>query len=72
MRLRTAKAGLGRPCAEVALCTPPDIGVLKRPALVPLPDGAVRDASTFKRSFAFFSLLCVKFSSPLRKQEVPS
>ena len=65
MRLRTAKAGLGRPCAEVALCTPPDIGVLKRPALVPLPlaDGTVRDTSTFGSSFAFFSSFLVKFTS---------
>jgi len=34
--LRTAKAGGGRPWAKVALCTPPDIGVLNRPALDPL------------------------------------
>lgn len=38
IKLRTAKAGLGKPWAEVALCTPPEIGVLKSPALVPPPD----------------------------------
>ncbi|KAF5816926.1 hypothetical protein HanRHA438_Chr02g0048291 [Helianthus annuus] len=37
MRLRTAKAGLGKSWTEVALCTPPEIGVLNSPALVPLP-----------------------------------
>lgn len=36
MRLRTAWAGWGRPWADVALWTPPEIGVLKRPALDPL------------------------------------
>jgi len=36
IKLRTAKAGGGKPCAKVALCTPPDIGVLNKPALDPL------------------------------------
>lgn len=47
IRLRTANAGLGKPCADVALWTPPEIGVLKSPALdppVPLPDPAGVDA----------------------------
>jgi hypothetical protein len=38
IKLRTAKAGLGKPWAEVALWTPPEIGVLKSPALVPPPE----------------------------------
>lgn len=38
IKLRTAKAGLGKPWAEVALWTPPEIGVLKSPARVPPPD----------------------------------
>ena len=36
IKLRTAKAGGGKPCAKVALCTPPDIGVLNKRALDPL------------------------------------
>ena len=35
MRLRTAKAGGGKSWTAVALCTPPEIGVLNRPALEP-------------------------------------
>lgn len=36
MRLRTAMAGEGNPCEEVALCTPPEIGVRKSPVRLPL------------------------------------
>ena len=54
IRLRTARAGRGRPWAEVALWTPPDIGVLNSPALVPppvpLPDPAVKGVTTFEAS----------------------
>lgn len=39
--MRTAKAGGGKPWAKVALCTPPDIGVLNKPALDPLESGVV-------------------------------
>lgn len=63
IRLRTAKAGRGKPWAEVALCTPPEIGVLKSPARVPppatIPPGAGRGMSTFSASSTSFPLLWV-------------
>lgn len=60
IRLRTAKAGLGKPWAEVALCTPPEMGVLKSPALVPPLLECSRSVTTFEawfRSFLFVSCL---------------
>lgn len=41
IKFRTAKAGGGKPWANVALCTPPEIGVLNRPALDPLESALV-------------------------------
>ena len=57
IKLRTASAGLGKPWAEVALWTPPEIGVLNSPALVlppvPLPS-VVGDDSIFGESSKLF------------------
>lgn len=70
IRLRTAKAGRGNPWAEVALCTPPEIGVLKSPALVPpaapFADGDEKDMSKFNASLTFFSLLSDWFKLPFK------
>nr|GMC73031.1 hypothetical protein Iba_chr03bCG17150 [Ipomoea batatas] len=48
--------GFGKPWAEVALCTPPDIGVLKSPALVPPPTVLPCDTSRGVTIFAILSL----------------
>lgn len=70
IRLRTAKAGRGNPCAEVALCTPPEIGVLKSPALLP-PLAPLPWGSTFLNLSKSFSLLLLWFESPFRTWEGP-
>nr|GMC71517.1 hypothetical protein Iba_scaffold33694CG0040 [Ipomoea batatas] len=48
-------SGFGKPWAEVALCTPPDIGVLKSPALVPPPTVLPCDTSRGVTIFAILS-----------------
>ena len=74
IRLRTAKAGRGKPWAEVALWTPPEIGVLKSPALVPPPaplDWGCIGVFVFGDTAATLSSLSRWFKSPFRRQDMP-
>ena len=60
IKLRTAMAGWGNPCEDVALCTPPEMGVRKRPDRLPLEfgvrGGAVVLPPTFMAPGLLFSL----------------
>lgn len=57
IKLRTAMAGVGSPCEDVALCTPPEMGVRKRPDRLLLEFGVTGGAIILLPTFTFPGVL---------------